>query len=66
MSITKIQIISNNHKYPIIIGSNISKRLLKILNNNSINFNKCLVVIDNKVPKKLYKKIIYSLNKKKK
>ena len=66
MKTTKIQITSNNHKYPIIIGSNISRDLTKILRDNLIDFNKCLVVIDKKVPKKLYKKILQSLKKKKK
>ena len=64
MKTTKIQIISNNHKYPIIIGSNISRNFTKILRDNLIDFNKCLVVIDKKVPKKLYKKILQSLKKK--
>jgi len=66
MKATKIQIISNNHKYPIIIGSNISRNFTKILRDNFIDFNKCLVVIDKKVPKKLYKKILQSLKNKKK
>ena len=57
MKTTKIQIVSNNHRYPIIIGSNISGNFNKILRDNFIDFNKCLVVIDKKVPKKFYKKI---------
>ena len=53
MNTIKLQINTNNHKYPIIIGSNLIAKLSKLLNYNSIKFNKCLLVIDNKIPKNL-------------
>ena len=61
----KIKIKTNNQTYNIIIGNNQIKNLLKIFKNNLINFNKCLLVIDNKVPKKFINKINFLLKKKK-
>ena len=57
MKVTKIQINTKNHNYPIIIGSGLIAKISKLLNNNSIKFGKCLLVIDNKIPKKLINKI---------
>ena len=51
--------------YPIIIGSNIIKNLHTYLDSNSINFHKCLLIVDNKVPSKMITKISKSLKKKK-
>ena len=65
MKIIKLQINTKNHKYPIIIGSGLITKISKLLNNNSIKFGKCLLVIDNKIPKKLINKIFKSLPKKK-
>jgi len=65
MNTIKLQINTNNHKYPIIIGSNLIAKLSKLLNYNSIKFNKCLLVIDNKIPKNLINKLTNSLPKKK-
>ena len=65
MKITKLKVNTNNNKYSIIIGSGIINKLSKILNQNSIKFNKSLLIIDSKVPKVLVKKIIKSLSKKK-
>jgi len=65
MSSIKLQIITGKQKYPIFIGSNILNKLHKILNNNLINFNQCLLIIDKNVPKKLVNKILSSLPKKK-
>ena len=64
MKIIKLQINTKNHKYPIIIGSGLITKISKLLNNNSVKFNKCLLVIDNKIPKKLINKIFKSLQKK--
>ena len=58
MNLIKLQIKTGNQKYPIIIGKNAINQMTKILKKNSINFNQCLMVIDNKVPKKLIKKIL--------
>ena len=65
MKITKLNVNTKNNKYSIIIGSGIINKLSKILNQNSIKFDKSLLVIDSKVPKVLVKKIIKSLSKKK-
>ena len=65
MSLIKLQIRTGNQKYPIFIGNNILNKLKKILKENLINFNQCLVVADKNVPKKLIDKILNSLPKKK-
>ncbi len=66
MNASKLRIKTKNQSYNVIVGNNLIKNLLKILNENLINFNKCLLVIDNKVPKKLIIKINFLLKKKKK
>ena len=66
MKQTNLIVATKNQKYQIIIGSNILKNILKILKTNSINFQKCLLVIDNNVPKNIIRKINYFLKKKKK
>jgi len=48
----KIIVKTKSKIYPIIIGSNILKNISNILKSNNINFNKCLIIADNKVPKK--------------
>ena len=65
MKTTKIKVNTSGGSYPIVIGSGLTNKLSKVLNQNSIKFNKCILVIDNKVPKILIKKIIKSLDKKK-
>ena len=52
MKLVKLQINTRNQKYPIFIGKNISNNFNKLLKESSINFNQCLIVIDNNVPKK--------------
>ncbi len=64
MRAIKLQINTSDHKYPIYIGSGLIAKLSKLLNNCSIKFTKCLLVIDNKVPKTLINKILKSLPKK--
>jgi len=65
MSLIKLQVKINNYKYPIIIGNDAINELTKLLKVNSIKFNQCLVVVDNKIPKKIIKKILNFLPKKK-
>ena len=48
----KLLVNTKSQKYPIIIGNNIISRIQKIFNKNSINFKKCLLVVDKNVPKK--------------
>ncbi len=60
----KLDVKTKLEKYPIIIGSNIVKNLYFYLKKNSIKFEKCLLVIDNKVPNIMISKILKSLRKK--
>jgi 3-dehydroquinate synthetase len=48
---------TKSHSYPIVIGSNLISRISIILKQNSINFKKCLLVVDKNIPKKLYLKL---------
>tara|TARA_B110001454_G_scaffold218544_1_gene246808 strand:- start:733 stop:1839 length:1107 start_codon:yes stop_codon:yes gene_type:complete len=66
MKTIKLQINTNEHRYPVIIGSGLVKKLSNLINKNSIKFDKCLLVIDKRIPKNLLHKIIKSLSKKKK
>ena len=61
----KLIIKTKTQTYPIIIGFNLSSIILKIINSNSINFKKCLLVVDSNVPKKIISKIKKNLKKKK-
>ena len=61
----KLKIETKTQKYPIIIGSNLITNFSKIIKNNSLTFNQCLLVIDKNVPKKFITKIKNSLKKKK-
>ena len=58
---SKIKIKTKNQSYNVIVGNN----LIKSLKDNLINFDKCLLVIDSKVPKKLLRKINFLFKKKK-
>ena len=64
MKLIKLQINTENQKYPIIIGNNFLSKIKKFLSESSINFNRCLIVADKKVPKKLINKVFKSLSKK--
>ena len=59
---SKIKIRTKNKSYDVIIGNNLTNNL----KDNLIKFNKCLLVIDSRVPKKLLRKINFLLKKKKK
>ena len=59
----KLKISTKTQKYSIIIGSNLVSNISKISKNNSINFKKCLLVIDKNISKKIISKIKKSLNK---
>jgi len=65
MSLIKLQVNTGNQKYPIHIGNNILNKIQKLLKENSINFDQCLVVADKNVPKKFINIILSSLPKKK-
>ena len=64
MNSIKLQVKTKSQNYPIFIGNNVLNRLKKILKENLINFNQCLIVADNNVPKKLINKVLKSLPKK--
>ena len=61
----KLLIKTKSKKYPIIIGSNISKDITNILKSNNISFEKSLIICDTKVPKKKLKIIKDRINSKK-
>jgi 3-dehydroquinate synthetase len=61
----KLKVKTNLDHYPIIIGSNLIRNLNSYLNENSIIFNQCLLVIDKKVPKRLINNITKALKRKK-
>ncbi len=58
MKLAKLIVNINNQKYPIILGGGAISKLAILFKENSIKFNQCLLVIDNKVPKNNIKKII--------
>jgi len=61
----KLNIITKTEKYPIIIGSNLTSNVSKIFKLNLIDFDKCFIVIDKKIPKKFVSNIKRSLKNKK-
>ena len=64
MKQTRLNILTKTEKYPIIIGSNLTSSISKIFKSNSIEFDKCLIVVDKNVPKKFVSKIKKSLKNK--
>ena len=65
MKTINLKIKTKTQKYSILIGSNLISKFSKILNQNLIKFEKCLLLVDSKVPKRMTKKIIKSLKGKK-
>ena len=61
----KLIVKTKSENYPIISGSNLIKNLASHLRKNSINFDKCLLIIDDKVPRKMISKLTRSLKGKK-
>ena len=61
----KLTIKTKSQEYPILIGSNLIPNLSKILKENSIKFENCLLIVDKNISKKFISKIKKSLNKKK-
>ena len=67
MNKVRLKVKTKSKTYPIIIGKNIINQIPKILKSNNINFEKSLIVVDTKVPKKklnILKKSIISKKKK--
>ena len=65
MKTNKLIIKIDKINYPIFIGTNLVSNLSKILIKNSIKFEKCLLIIDKKIPKFLINKIKKSFKQKK-
>ena len=65
MKTIKLNIQTNSNTYPIIIGTNLFSKIPIIIKKNSINFNKCLIIFDKKIPKKNINKIKKSFKKQK-
>ena len=61
----KLIVNTQSGTYPIIIGSKIIEKLPEYLKKASINFNKCLLIIDKRVPNRMVLKITKSLKNKK-
>ncbi len=62
MKVSKLVVKSKSQKYPILIGENLISKFPKILKNEKVNFNKCLVVIDQNIPNKLKETLKKRLN----
>ena len=60
----KLKIKTLTQEYPIIIGSNLTSNISKIAMENSVKFNKCMLVVDRNISKKIVLKIKKSLAKK--
>ena len=61
----KLKINTKTQNYSIIIGSNLVSNISKIIKENSIDFKKCLFIVDKNISKQSVSKIKKSLNKKK-
>ena len=59
----KLIVKTHSEKYPIIIGRNLISNLSQIFRKNSINFKKCLLVLDKNIPNKYVKQISRSLKR---
>ena len=59
----KLIVKTNSEKYPIIIGRNLISDLSRIFKKNSIDFKKCLLVLDKNIPNKSVTRISKSLKK---
>ena len=65
MNSIKLLVKTVSQKYPIHVGNNVLNKFQKILKENLINFNQCLIVVDKNVPNRFVKKIQNFLPKKK-
>ena len=52
MKLKKIKIKTKSQEYSIIVGFDVISKIKKIIYENSIEFKKCLLIVDKKVPKK--------------
>ena len=66
MKKTNLIVKTDSHKYSIVIGDGLLNNISTELKKKFLNFNKCLIIVDKKVPKKLVNQIYSSLKIKKK
>ena len=59
----KLIVKTSSEKYPIIIGRNLVSNLSQLLKNNSVKFNKCLLIFDKNIPNKYVNIISKSLRR---
>ena len=64
MKAIKLVVKTKTQSYPIIIGLNLISKISNLLKQNTLEFKKCLIVIDDKLSKKFVNKIKKSLSKK--
>ena len=57
MKAVNIKIKTKNNSYSIVIGNNLIKNLMKVIKRNSLDFNRCLIIVDKNVPKKFLNQI---------
>ncbi|PDH21552.1 MAG: 3-dehydroquinate synthase [Pelagibacterales bacterium MED-G42] len=65
MKLINLKVNTKNNNYSIIIGSSLLSNFFKIIKNHSIDFKKCLLVVDKNISKNIVKELISSLKKKK-
>ena len=53
-----IKVKTKSKNYEVHIGTNLIPKLKNILKKNKLLFSKCLIVVDNKIPKK-FRKLLY-------
>ena len=61
MKAVNIKIKTKNNSYSIVIGNNLIKNLMKVIKRNALDFNRCLIIVDKNVPKKILNQIKLSL-----
>ena len=61
MKAVNIKIKTKNNSYSIVIGNNLIKNLMKVIKRNSLDFNRCLIIVDKNVPKKFLNQIKLTL-----
>ena len=66
MKSINIKIRTKNNSYPIVIGNNLIKNLMKVIKKNYLDFNQCLIIVDKKIPKKFLNQIKLALSNKEK
>ena len=64
MKPVSLKVKTKAHNYLIIVGSGLIKNILKIAKNNSINFKRCLLVVDKNIQKKSISVLKKSLKEK--